>query len=490
MDFFDPKKQKKHAIRLAIGYALIGAVVLLATIILLYQARGYWVDETGRIIQNGLVFVSSQPRGSDIYLNGQKSKKQTNARLNLASGQYLMELKRNGYTDWKRILTVEGGSVERFDYPLLFPLNPETARTKQYDASPPVTTASPDGRWLLVAVPGQDAFDLFDMDAKEPVAQTLAVPEDILAAGSTTRGWQVTEWSSDDRRVLFRRSFERLGQNNTEYILFDRADPEASLNLSVTLGFAPDKIELRNGAFDRYYLHDKDSGQIFTASLDSPTPQPLISSALAFAADNDVVAYVTTKGAPDGKVLIRLKRGADNPLNIKALPAGTSYVLDMAIYSDKLYVAAGAASDNRVFLYKDPLGALRSRPTEPLVPVQILKVDAPNYVSFSPGSRLVMAESKDRFSVYDAETDRGYVFSTGAPLDKPQTHAKWLDGFHLSYISEGRAVVFDFDGTNAQKLVASRPGHAPILDRRHSYIYTVNPDKALVRMALLTAADL
>lgn len=489
MDFFDPKKQKKHAVRLAIGYAVIGVVVLLSTIILLYQARGYWVDKEGRIIQNGLVFVSSQPREADIYLNGQKDKRQTNARLNLASGQYLMELRRNGYHDWRRILTVEGGSVERFDYSLLFPRSLDTTRVKQYTASPPLTSSSPDGRWLLVAAPGQDAFDLFDMDAKEPIPQTLAVPDDILAAGSTTRSWQVAEWAGDNRRVVLHRSFERLGQKSSEYILFDRSSPEASMNLSVRLGFTPDRVELRGRAYDQYYLHDRDTGQIFTASLDRPTPVPFIGSALAFATDKDTVAYATTKGAPKGKVLIRIKRGTDEPLNVKQLPGGSDYLLDMAVYEDKLYVAAGAESDNRVFLYRDPLGALRRRPNDPLVPVQILKVSAPAFVSFSPSNRLVMAENGDHFSVYDAETDRGYVFSTGVPLDEPQTHAQWLDSFHLSYIGAGRVTVFDFDGTNQQRLLPARPGHAPIMDRRHRYLYTISIDRALVRTSLLTAAD-
>jgi hypothetical protein len=69
MDFFDPKKQKMHAIRLGVGYALIGLALVLATTILLYQAYGFGIDRRGNVIQNGLVFLSSQPKGAAIYVN-------------------------------------------------------------------------------------------------------------------------------------------------------------------------------------------------------------------------------------------------------------------------------------------------------------------------------------------------------------------------------------------------------------------------------------
>jgi hypothetical protein len=490
MDFFDPVKQKKHAIRLLVGYGVIGVTLILATIILLYQARGYWLDKNGNIIRNGLVFVSSRPREANIYLNSQRYKDATNARLNLASGQYLMELKREGYRDWKRVLTVEGGSVERFDYPLLFPITLTPEVTKQYEAPPLMSTSSPDRRWLLVANAGQNSFDLLDMDQRQPEVRTLTVSEEILAAGSTTKSWEVVEWAKDNRRVLLKRSFDQAGQAGNEYILLDREAPETSLNLSVTLGFTPDKIELRDRNYDQYYLHDQDSSQLFTATLSQPTPQPYLSDVLAFTSDRTTVAYVTAVDAPAEKVLVRIQRGTDPALTIRQFPAGTNYLLDMAIYSDDLYVAAGAVSDNRVFLYNDPLGMLRSHPTEPPVPVQILKVAKPNRVSFSANSRFVAAENGDTFSVYDAETDRGYVYQTGLPLDKPQQYASWLDSFHLAYVSGGEVVVFNADGTNLQKLSPALPGLVPVFDRSYRYLYTISPEQALTRTPLLTPEDL
>lgn len=469
---------------------MIGVVLILATTILLYRAYGFGLDKEGRIIQNGLVFVSSRPDGADAYLNGKKYKDQTNTRMDLPSGQYLLELKRNGYLDWKRALTVEGGSVERFDYPLLFPKLLNTEVTKQNSAAPTLSTESLDRRWLLASAAEQNKFDLFDLNTKEVSSQSLAVPAEVLAAGSTTTGWQLSEWAKDNRHVLLRRSYDKLGQAGSEYILFDRERPDLSQNLSIALGFTPTEIELRDQAYDQYYAYDQNSGQLFTANLEKPTPQPYLSGVLAFASEKDTVVYVTAQDAAAGKALIRIKVKDDQPLTVKQVPAGTAYLLDMAIYEGKLYLTAGASSEDRVFFYRDPLGALKARPKEALAPIQILKVTAPNHVSFSANKRFAIAENGDKFAVYDIETDRGYAYQSGAPLDAPQVHATWMDGYRLCYISGGKVVVFDFDGTNVRSLSVASPNYLPIFDRNYRYLYTFNPQNALTRTALLTPEDL
>lgn len=490
MDFFDPQKQKRHNIRLSIGYVVIGTVLLLATTVLLHLANGYGLDREGRVIQNGLVFVSTQPSGADVYLSGVRQKNRTNTRLNVPAGQYVLELKRPGYHGWKRALHVEGGKLQRFAYPFLFPVDLQTDVVKQYESAPLVSTQSLDQRWLLVAAGDRNTFDLYDLNAKELEARQVAVPSDILAAGSTTTGWRAVEWAKDNRHVILQRSYDRDGQAGSEYILFDREEPERSQNLTVALGFNPTVIELRDQVYDRYYLYDQASSQLFTASLREPTPQPYLSGVLAFTSEKDVVAYATAEGANEGEVLIRIKQADDPALTVRRVPANTSYLLDMAEYEGDFYLAAGAASEGRAFLFRDPLGSLRRAPNEPLVPVQILKVESPNHVSFSVNQRFVIIENGDKFAVYDIETDRGYAYQTGVLPDAPQTHAVWMDGFHLCYVSGGRLVVFDYDGTNVRTLSVASPNYRPAFARHYRYLYTINDQHALTATALRTPEDL
>src|ERR1700733_10788849 len=125
MDFLDPRKSRESRIRLIVGYILIAIAILLGTIVLLFLAYGYGIDR-GKIIQNGLVFVSSHPGGANISLksmpNGTVEPNGiTDSRLTLPAGSYTMQLQRSGYRTWERVISVVGDNVERFDYPFLFP---------------------------------------------------------------------------------------------------------------------------------------------------------------------------------------------------------------------------------------------------------------------------------------------------------------------------------------------------------------------------------
>ena len=93
MDFLDPNKKRAHTIRLFVGYFLVGTAIALASLILLFQSFGYDVDrKTGKVIQNGLIFLSAHPESADVYLNGQRKDK-TDLRLAVPAGPYSVELK-------------------------------------------------------------------------------------------------------------------------------------------------------------------------------------------------------------------------------------------------------------------------------------------------------------------------------------------------------------------------------------------------------------
>lgn len=488
MDFFDPQKQKRHAIRLGVGYALIGLALALATTILLYQAYGFGIDRSGKVIQNGLVFLSSQPEGGNIYVNGHLYKSQTNTRMVLPAGQYKVRIARDGYRSWQRALTVEGGSVERFDYPFFFPSKLVTAPVAQDASAVSFSTQSPDRRWLLQAAGPSNAFGLYDLRAAKPAAKAVAIPEDILSAGTTT-GYQLAAWADDNRHVVLRRTYQKDATSGSEYILFDRQDPAQSKNLTQVLGFTPSVIELRKGNYDNYFLYDQANGTVFTASLKKPTPQLYLEHVLAFTSDENAAVYVTAQAAPAGKVYVQLRQGDDAPLTLRTLPANTPYLIDLAIYDGTPYVAAGAQSENKVYVYQDPVAVLRSDGANVPAPVQILKVQAPTYVVFSPNARFVMAENNDRFAVYDAETDKGYAYQLKAPLDAAAGHAYWMDGYHLDAVGGGKLQVFDFDGANPQALMPADPAYLPAFSPNYHMVYTVNTQRVLTGTALLAPQD-
>ncbi|HSW99188.1 MAG TPA: PEGA domain-containing protein [Candidatus Saccharimonadales bacterium] len=488
MDFFDPKKQKQHAIRIGVGYAVIALGLVLATTILLYQSSGFGIDKNGTVYQNGLLFVSSVPDKASIYLNGHLYNNQTNNRVILPAGQYTMQIHRDGYLDWQRAVSVDGGTVERFDYPILVPAKLEGAAVKKYNDTPSVSTQSLDRRWLLVGAGASNDFDLYDLSAPKPVAKPVAISPDILSAGTTT-GWTVVGWADDDRHVLLRRAYQKDVGTGSEYVLVDRQDAGQSQNLTTLLGFNPTTIAFRDGNYDQYLAFDQAAGTLFTAALKKPTPQLYLEHVLNVATDKNAVLYATSLDAPAGKVLIRLKQGDDPAYTVRSVAAGSTYVLDIASYNGTPFIAAGAQSENKVYVYKDALAQLKGAPGVPLAPVQILKVTTPTYAAFSDTARYVMAENNDYFSVYDLENDKGYNYQVKTPLDAPQAHATWLDGYHLDLVSAGKVQMFDYDGANPFTLSAAAPAYAPAFRPDYKVLYTLTAQNALLATPLRTPRD-
>lgn len=483
MDFLDPKKIKRHNIRLMVGYVLMALMVGLAATILLYQALGYVIDREGRVIQNGLVFVSSLPEGSEVYINGERQKNQTNTRFVVPAGQYVFEVKRNGYHDWRRAVTVEGGTLQRFDYPLLFPVDAQASTIRQYLPAPRFITQSLDRRWLLVQADEADTFELYDLRGDSPAPQPFRLPAEALSAGTSTTGWQAAEWAANNRHLVVRRDFTRDGQASSEYLLLDRQDVSRSQNLSVTLGFTPTVLQMQDGAHDRYYVFDKDNSTLFTASLEQPTPQLHLEHVLAFQSSGESLLYATPKDAPSGKVFIKLKDGNDSFVVRQMAADAAPFLLAFSRFEDELLIAAGASGEGRTYVYRNPLGQLR-KDKAILVPVHILKTTNTAGLSVSPNDRYFVAQNAASFAVYDAKINRGYAYEL--PLETPG-QSNWLDGHHLQVLSAGKATVFDYDGSNQRTLVdtAASLYLAPNSQR----LYSLTPEGALSAMALRTAVD-
>jgi hypothetical protein len=476
MDFLDPKKSRARTIRLYIGYFLIAIALFLAAVVLFYLASGFGVKQ-GKVIQNGLVFVSSSPSGADIYLNGSKQNDVSNARLILQSGTYTMRLSREGYRDWQRAVTVEGGSVDRFDYPLLIPNDLTAATAGEYAAAPPLATQSPDRRWLLVQQPGQTAnFDVYDIRDPEQVAATktsISLPANLLdlpQSGAVTL--QLAEWSRNNTHVLLR----HVVGGQSEYILLSHDNPAESVNLTRQLQLkATEEVTLQDKKFDRFFIHDTETQTLTTASLGNTARTPLLTGVIDYKTyGNDVVLYATATDASAGKTAIKLYQDEQSH-TIRQITQTDNYLLDLSTYDGDWYAVLGSPAEDHVYIYKDVAERLRQDADRPLVPIDILKLQDPNYVEFSANSQFVMAENGQDIATFDAENERSYTYRLDRPIDTPQTHVTWMDGFRLRFVSGGNVTIVDYDGTNAQTLTAGSAAYLPFFDTAYQTHYAVTP---------------
>jgi hypothetical protein len=491
MDYLDPKKEARHRIVLMVGYVLVSAGIVIATLILLYQAYGFGIGKNGSVIQNGLAFFSSQPHPANIYLNGKLNKVQTNARVALPSGIYRVNLQRDGYRTWQRTIEIEGGDVQHFDYPFLIPKILSTKKIQTYASAPGITTQSPDRRWLLVEKPGSIVdFLVYDLKSPDKAPITIVLPASIVSKATGNQSWLLGEWADDNKHLVLQHGFD----GKTEYILVDREAPDKSQNLNTTLSANPSKLTLLDKKYDQYYLYDAKTQTLQKNTLSAPAKVTVQQHVLNYQSyGKDGLLYVSDEGAPAGKVLVKLELG-DKIYPVRSLPAGSNYLLDLAKYSGTLYVVVGASAQDKAYVYMDPVGQLAKLPNHALVPAQVLHVSRPSYISFSTSAQFVMIENGNQFGVYDLENERGYNYSTPQPVDPPQAHATWMDGNRLTYVSGGKLIVFDYDDTNQQSLVPASSSYLPAFTPNYKFVYTLAPAPAagqieLTQTSLLIPAD-
>jgi hypothetical protein len=471
MDFLDPTKTRRHTQMLFLGYGLITVAIVATALVLLYQSSGFGVNRKGEVIQNGLVFTASTPSGAELYLDGQDSGNQTNRRLVLVAGQYVLQYRRAGYDTWAHSVTVRGGDINRLDYAFLFPKQFVSEPMSTYAQAPLFVSQSPDNRWLVV-MPGDgtrnlQVYDLKNLD-KPPL--TTALP--AAASGTTSSGWKLVEWANDNKHLLLSRTLSGA----TDFVLIDREDPTQSIDLNKTLAQNPSEIRLHDQKYNQYYLYNAAAATLQTASLGQPQPQPYLEHVLAYKPyGSDKMLYVTDSVKPSATsnlpLAVMLADG-DQTYTIRKLSAGSHYLLEMAGYSGNTYIIAGVDSENKVLVYKNPVDQINDKSIGLAVPVSVLKVNAPNYVAFSDSARFIMAENAQNFGVYDAETAQTYSYSLADSFDTAAPHAVWMDSNRVSYTSGGKLLVFDADKTNRHKLMASTAAYGPAFTPDYKRVVT------------------
>lgn len=475
MDFLDPKKKRANRIRLFIGYGLMALALGIGTTILVFEAYGFDVDrKTGVVIQNGLIFIDSHRETANITLNGE-DKGQTSARLVVPDGEYSLELKREGYRTWKRQFKLAGSKIERLVYPFLFPVKLDTSDVQLYSEAPAFSTQSPDRKWVMVQRPGGiNVFDLMDLTQQNVNPQSLTVFSGLFTNfGSGAHSFELADWSTDNRHVLLKHNYS----GGFEFIMIDRESPELSLNVNKTFNLNPDSISMRDKKFDQLYLHTIAGGVLQLVDLKNKTVTPLLTGVIAYKSySSEEVLYVSAEGAPEGKVLVRI-RTADKIYVLRELPAGdANYMVDIAKFDGSWFMVVGASSDKKAYVYKNPFDVLnRTSGNKIPIPEAVLKTNAiGQYVSFSANTRFIALQCGSQFAVYDAEMQRVHNYDTMLVLSANEK-ARWMDGHRLTVQSAGSLTVFEYDGNNTVQLVNITGNHLPYFDRDYDRFFTISP---------------
>lgn len=468
MDFLDPNKRRAHRIRLFIGYGLMAIALGIATTILVYAASGYGVNrKTGQIIQNGMLFVDSHPDAAKVYVN-QQEKGETSARYILEAGEYSLALKKDGYRDWQHDFTLEGGSIERFSYPFLFPTELKQKDIQPLAALPDVASASPDRRWAIVHQPSAfTSFSIIDLeDDANPSTSVVVAPE--LFPAHPNPSLQLVEWASDNRHVLLKYAYD----GGYDFVIFDRAAPSASINITSHYGRMFSAVTLRDKQADGIYAFDTNGGVLYAGDIAAKTLNPLATRVVAFWPYQDDVMLFAVKN--DTKAQIKLMKG-EQAYVVREVPLDTAYHLNVATFDQHMYAAVGVPSENKVYVYRDPLKQLEQSPTTLPAAHLAMRLDGGmQNVNFSMNARFIAAQAGSKFSVYDIENNRLLRYDTKLALS-PGHNATWMDGHRLTVVSQSKIVVFEFDGANTQTLHTVSGTLPPLFNRDYTALFSVSP---------------
>ena len=178
-------------VRIMFFVVMVVIVGFLGYITTMY-ARGYrWDRKSFEFTPSGLLVVTSDPKGAEIYVNG-VLKTATDATVNLPPGNYQVSIKKNSFLTWEKTLRIEKEIVTQVDVTLFQAAGSLTPLTFSGAASPSASTdfgkiayGDKKGLWIT------ETFNL-------PIGFNRE-PRQVTDGDLTGASWQ---FSPDGRQIL------------------------------------------------------------------------------------------------------------------------------------------------------------------------------------------------------------------------------------------------------------------------------------------------
>lgn len=489
MDFLDPSKKRVHKIQLYVGYFLMSIVIGLGTILIFNLTYGYDIDrKTGNLVQNGIIYVDSKPKNGRVFVNDIEQRGSTDTRLVLPAGIYDIRIEVNGFRHWQRTVNLNGHEIKRLLYPYLIPNELNTSDVSTYDVLPTLTSQSPDRRWLLAMNPGKlYEFDVYDMGDVAKASTKVSVPNDVLTLPKSESTIEFVEWSTDNRHVLLKRSYQDAKSNSaSEFIVLDKDDPNQTVNINTSLGISPSVVSLKNKRPDQFYYLESVPGILRIADTKARTiSAPLIEAVIDYKTyGDDTVLYATQKDLVAGRTDFRIYENG-KVYTLKNVEQADTYPMDVSKYENQWYYVVGGVAEGITFVYKNPLPILKKEVHGSLDVKALMRLDNPRFVSFSTGTQFISVQSGSNFLTLDLEKGGTYRFSLGVDVSKDQK-IRWMDGHRFVYSTKGQSYIVDFDGSNEQTLVTSLLSPGPFFDRDYDNVFTFEDSKSISGKKALT----
>lgn len=402
-------------------YTLVSAVIILVgTYFAIQYAKGnYRVTNQGVLRGTGLLSANSFPTGAEVLIDG-KLVTATDDTIYLEPGVYQVELQKDGYSPWKKELTVESELVTQTNA-MLFPVAPSFTPITFAGVSRPIP--SPDGQKLLFSTASASASiknGLYVIDlSSNPLNALQRGPRQIA---ENTLNIDLIDahyiWSPDSSEILL--------ETEDRSILLD-------INQKTNLAVAPDigfrRKQLLSEWQEEMYLRERQFLALF--------PPEMIHLATTsaknvyFSPDKKKLLYTATKTATIPTGIVPPVPATNTQPQTRELQAGGMYIYDREEDTNFLLATeqgVASSSGEKVLLATD----LDSR--------------TPRTLEASPAA----------FTTLQASTSAQTAINFGVyhtPLFNK--NFQWLaDSRHLVYLSGDTIRVVEYDTTNDTTLYA------------------------------------
>ena len=154
------KSLKTNIIGIVFWIVIISLFVVLSSFLII-RASGYAYNfDTKKFQKTGLIYLKTNPKNADIYLDGSLKAFQTPKRFSyLLPGNYTIEIKKDGYQTITKNLSVYEGLVTAYSNIILFKNKPKVQTISKSSVSDFVFSAGKS----KVFFQNQDGFKLYDL---------------------------------------------------------------------------------------------------------------------------------------------------------------------------------------------------------------------------------------------------------------------------------------------------------------------------------------
>ena len=315
--------------RLIIFLSVISGIILVAYF-LFKLASGYRIDFSNKTMKpTGLLVATSTPNQASILINGKLWKNKTATTLSLVPGEYEVEIKKDGFSSWKKKILIEKELVAKTDA-YLFPTYPDLKALTSTSASNPLI--SPDGKKVIFAVNNQEQDEkngLWVLDLTERPLGLNREPRQIIKSAPKGRNFAQAQyrWSPDSKQVLITLIKTQATPKNKaveENFLLD----SENLNDNTKLIDITEQLP----ALQKKWENEE---KILQENKLSKLPEELLeilkksADNILFSPDETKILYTATASASIPKELIPPLPGASNQPEERNLQPNKTYVYDL-----------------------------------------------------------------------------------------------------------------------------------------------------------------